>query len=139
MLLTTIMLMFEIGKFREDFVTYRRTLPDDSTMKLGRVQVTFVLAKYSEKDFLNDSIVNLCNTYPQTKNPLRQRTVCKGKHDSLHSFHFEQSIVVKLMKSCYPLPSLPLAVVDMTVSVGQQNLSLSKKILPLASSSELQF
>ena len=67
MLLTTIMLMFEIGKFREDFVTYRRTLPDDSTMKLGRVQVTFVLAKYSEKDSLNDSIVNLCNTHPQTK------------------------------------------------------------------------
>ena len=35
------------------------------------------------------------------------------------------------------IDSLPLAVVDMTVSVGQQNLFLPKKMLPLASSSEL--
>ena len=59
--------MFEIGKFREHFVTYRRTLPADSIMKLGRVQVTFILVKYSKKDSLNDSVVNLCNTDPQTK------------------------------------------------------------------------
>ena len=76
-------------------------------MKLGRVQVTFVLAKYSEKDSLNDSIVNLCNTYPPTKKILNDSVqYVKGSMilsiPSILNSLIANTIVVKLMKILLP-------------------------------------